>query len=78
MTSPVTGTGISVVTDRKWSLGVICQLLNGHLDLIRHLDGVWKAGEQLQSTPVDGSAVASITYSGGKQASRFLYFRYAD
>lgn len=67
MTTPVTGTGISAVTDRKWSLGVIFQLLNGHLDLIKHLDGVWKAGEQLQSTPVDGSPVASISYDSGKQ-----------
>ena len=74
MTSPVTGTGISVVTDRKWSLGIIFQLFNGHLDLVKHLDGVWKAGEQLQSTPIDGSAMASITYSGGKQVSKFPYF----
>jgi len=67
MTSPVTGTGISVFTDRKWSLGVVYQLINSHLGLSKHLDGVWKSTEQLQATPVEGSPVASITYLGGKQ-----------
>lgn len=76
-TVPVTGTGICAVTDRKWSLGVIFQLLNSHLDIIKHLDGVWSPGQQLQATPVDGSPVAAISYDKGKQVSRLLYFRYA-
>jgi len=64
---PVTGTGISVVSARQWSAGVIFQLLNGHLDFVKHKDGVWSPGESLFAKPTDGSPIASITYHGGKQ-----------
>ncbi|KAF9778045.1 hypothetical protein BJ322DRAFT_1222067 [Thelephora terrestris] len=64
---PITGTGISVITDRQWSLGIFFQLLDGQLDLVKHKDGVWAPGEHLAAKPVDASPFASITYNGGKE-----------
>jgi hypothetical protein len=74
MSSPIGGTGISVFTDRKWSLGVVYQSENRHLALSTHLDGVWKAAEQLQARPDERSSVASITYLNGKEVIGALCF----
>ena len=70
---PITGTGISVVTDTKWSLGIFFQLLDGQVDLVRHKNGVWFPGDHLKVTPLDASPLASITYQGGKEVSRPLH-----
>ena len=70
MSSPVPGTGIAVVTDRLWSLRVFYQLLNGHAEESVHLDGVWR-NQQLIFSPVDDTPLAAITYSGGKQVSKY-------
>ena len=74
---PITGTGISVVTDTKWSLGIFFQLLDGQVDLVRHKNGVWFPGDHLKVTPLDASPLASITYQGGKEVSRPLHSRHA-
>lgn len=76
--APITGTGISVVTDKSWSAKVILQLLNSDLDIIKLENDVWSSSEELQATPVpvDGTSVTSITWNNGKHVSRLLYFRY--
>ena len=63
---PVTGTGISIVTDREYSLRVFYQLQSGNVAESVHLDGVW-TNDNLTVKPADGSPFASVTYDSGKQ-----------
>ena len=72
MSPPVSGTGIAVVTDRLWSLRVFYKLLNSHAEESVHLDGVWR-NQQLAFTPVNDTPLAAITYSGGKQVSKYSH-----
>jgi hypothetical protein len=64
--SPIPGTGISVVTNELWSLRLFYQLLDGHIEQSRHLNGVW-TNEQLVFSPVEDTPIASITYNKGKE-----------
>ena len=68
MSSLVPGTGISVVTDRLWSLRLYYQLLDGPIEQSKHLDGVW-TNEKLTFSPVPDTPLASITYNSGKEVS---------
>lgn len=73
--TPTPGTGISVVTDKIWSLRVFYQLVDGHIEQSKHLNGVW-TNEKLTFNPVHHSPLASITYNGGKEVCEPLsYFR---
>jgi len=63
---PVLGTGISVITDRLWSLGVFYQRIDRHIDESKHLDGVW-TNQHLTVTPVAVTPLASVTYNSGKE-----------
>jgi hypothetical protein len=71
MSSPITGTGISVVTDKLGSLRVLYQSLDGHVEETKHLDLIWTS-ENLSFNPVHGTPLASITYNSGKEASKPL------
>ena len=68
MSPPISGTGISVVTDRTWSLHVFYQLLDGHVQQSKHVDGVWSE-DPLPFSPVAHSPLASITYGSGREVS---------
>ena len=70
MSTPIPGTGLAVVTDRLWSLQLFYQLLNGYVEESSHRDGVWK-NQQLTFSPVDDTPLAAITYSNGKQVSKY-------
>jgi len=74
--SPITGTGISIVTDRLWSLRVFYQLQSGNVGESKHLDGVW-TNDSLTVQPADGSPFASVTYDSGKQI-RLYYLDTSD
>jgi hypothetical protein len=65
---PITGTAVSAITRKIWSLGVIFQSLDGRLGFIRR-DGSWKPSERLTATPVGASPVASVTFHAGKEVS---------
>jgi hypothetical protein len=64
--SPIKGTGLSVVTNKTWSLRLFYQSPNGHIDQSKHLDGVW-TNEQLTFSAINGSPLASISYNSGKE-----------
>lgn len=62
----VPGTGLSCVTDRKWSLRLYYQRVNTHVNEAKHLDGIW-SNSQLTVEPIDGSPLASVMYRGGTE-----------
>jgi hypothetical protein len=70
---PITGTGISVVTNAKWSLELFFQHLEGQVDSLRGMHGEWfPQSLKVTPTPLDASPLASITYQGGKETR--LYY----
>lgn len=63
----ISGTGISVATDRVGSHRVFYQLLDGHINGRGNRDGT-RTSDHLTLSPVSASPLASVTfYSQGKQ-----------
>ena len=71
MSSPTKGTGLSVVTDRIWSLGLFYQTTNSNINESKHLDGVW-TNQKLNFSATNSSPLASVTYNSGKEVTRPL------
>ena len=72
---PVPGTGITAVAGPQlWSVRVFYQLLDDHVDQSVHQGGVWNK-EELQTSPVSASPLASISWNDGKEVSGLRYIQ---
>ena len=72
----ISGTSISVATDRISSQRVFYQLLNGRIDERGNLDGIWSNSHLNDVSPVSASPLASVIYyrKGNQEVSRVPAF----